>query len=269
MSQFFLDNLYQIFLIGLLGGIFSLDGLAWGQFMLSRPIVVAPFFGWLLGDVLAGLTIGALLELVSANYLPIGSTVSPDFSLAAILTTASPLLAFKDNKTALFMPGALLLALIFALVSMRAEIYIRQINIGLARRADVLVRKNLFAEACRLNLLGLGFFALRGFFLTTLFLVLSLVILRSLSQYWPSSLLLGSTLVKPLLMALGVAVVAELSAERRALWIFGIAFTVILLVLWKNWLSWPWLLSIFFVLATLYLFVPGGMRLVGRMAKKT
>lgn len=245
-----------------------MDGLAYGQFMLSRPIVVAPCLGWMLGDVSTGLTIGALLELISAHYLPIGSTVSPDFSLAAILTTASSLLAFKETKSMPFMPWALLLSFIFALISMRVEIYLRQINIGLAHRADVLVRKHLFPEAWRLNLLGLGFFALRGFLLTTLFLVLSIALLQGLIRFLPPYFQPGTNLLKLLLLALGVAVVTELSAERRALWIFGISLTVISLILWKNWLSRPWLLGVFFIGATLYLFIPGGIRFVGRMAKK-
>lgn len=267
MIQFLLDNLVQILLVGLLGGVFSLDGLAWGQFMFSRPIVVAPFFGWLLGDVTLGFAVGALLELISAHYLPIGSTVSPDFTLAAILTPSACLLVFKGQNPASVVPIALFLSLILAVISMKTEIYVRQINIGLVHRADVLVRKNLFAPAWRLNLLGLGFFALRGFLLTTFFLVLCLLLLRGLSRYLPSMLLQGTALLKPLLMALGAAVVTELSAERRALWIFSLTFIVILLTLWRNWFSLPWLLGIFFVLATLYLFLPGGIKFVGRMAK--
>lgn len=268
MVQFFLDHLTQIIILSLVGGFISLDGLAWGQFMFGRPIVVAPLVGWFLGDMVFGLTVGALLELLSSYYLPIGSSVSPDFPLATLLTTASPLLAFQGSKQGQFMLWALLVSLIAAWISMRVEIYIRQINIGLAHRADILVRKNSFDRAAGLNLLGLGFFALRGFLLTFLFLIISLLLLRELAPYLPASLMLGRSMVKPLLMALGAAVVVELSAERRALWIFGVALAVSLLVLWQNWLTPSIFLGIFFMFSTLYLFLPGGIKFVRRMGKK-
>jgi mannose/fructose/N-acetylgalactosamine-specific phosphotransferase system component IIC len=47
----------KMVLVAALGCLFCLDR-ACPQFMICRPIVVAPFIGWVLGDVMTGLVIG-------------------------------------------------------------------------------------------------------------------------------------------------------------------------------------------------------------------
>jgi len=50
---------------GFIRGLLSLDVSAWGQIMVSRPIVCGPLIGLLLGDLKTGLIIGVLLELTT------------------------------------------------------------------------------------------------------------------------------------------------------------------------------------------------------------
>ncbi len=73
--------------ISLAGGLIGLDRLAFGQFMISQPIVAAPLIGWLLGDFHDGMQIGVVLELFWFRGLPVGGHVPKDATLSAILTT--------------------------------------------------------------------------------------------------------------------------------------------------------------------------------------
>ncbi|NOY54042.1 MAG: hypothetical protein GXP58_10580 [Deltaproteobacteria bacterium] len=73
--------------VSLAGGVIGLDRLAFGQFMISQPIVAAPLVGWLLGDFHDGMQIGVVLELFWFRGLPVGGHVPKNATLSAILTT--------------------------------------------------------------------------------------------------------------------------------------------------------------------------------------
>ncbi len=69
------------------GIVASLDLVSGPQLLLSRPLVAGTVSGLLLGDPLAGLTVGAVLELFALEVVPIGAIRYPDFSLAAVVGT--------------------------------------------------------------------------------------------------------------------------------------------------------------------------------------
>ncbi len=75
-----------------LGALICLDRIA-VQVMISRPIVAAPFIGFALGDIYTGLVVGALLELLWADRIPVGPYVPPHDTFVAILATAGAILA--------------------------------------------------------------------------------------------------------------------------------------------------------------------------------
>lgn len=66
---------------GVLAGV---DLVSWPQMMLSRPLVAGGVAGALLGDPVAGVTVGALLELYALEVVPIGASRYPDFSPGAV-----------------------------------------------------------------------------------------------------------------------------------------------------------------------------------------
>lgn len=70
-----------------LGGFLGLDGVSCLQSMVARPIVSGPLTGALLGDPVAGMWAGAVLELVSLKQLPIGANRPWDTGPAAVVAT--------------------------------------------------------------------------------------------------------------------------------------------------------------------------------------
>ncbi len=66
----------------------GVDTVSCVQAMVSRPIVAAPIAGYILGDPVTGLSVGAVLELVSLNQLPIGATRGWDTAPASVAATA-------------------------------------------------------------------------------------------------------------------------------------------------------------------------------------
>ncbi|MBT8396722.1 MAG: hypothetical protein HKO65_18955 [Gemmatimonadetes bacterium] len=62
----------------LLGGLLALDGTAFGQFMVSRPLVAGVLTGWLVGDPASGLLIGGILEVYFISIFPVGGAEFPE-----------------------------------------------------------------------------------------------------------------------------------------------------------------------------------------------
>ena len=53
-------------------GVISLDFTACGPFMVSQPLVCGPLFGWLMGQVIVGVIIGGIVQLLWMDLSPIG-----------------------------------------------------------------------------------------------------------------------------------------------------------------------------------------------------
>lgn len=75
--------------MALLGGLLGVDGVSCLQSMVARPIVAGPLAGLVLGDPVAGMWAGALLELVSLKQLPIGANRHWDTGPAAVAATTA------------------------------------------------------------------------------------------------------------------------------------------------------------------------------------
>lgn len=74
-------------LLAIVGAITFLDRWPAVQSMVSRPLVVGPAVGAVLGDVGAGVVWGAVFEAAFLGLLPVGAARVPDASLAALTGT--------------------------------------------------------------------------------------------------------------------------------------------------------------------------------------
>ena len=90
--------------MALLGAVLGLDVVSLPQAMISRPLVAATLAGALGGNAMAGLLVGAVLELVALETLPFGASRYPEWGSAAVVGGA--LMAQAPEATA----GALCLS---------------------------------------------------------------------------------------------------------------------------------------------------------------
>ncbi len=84
MNQSLLVQALLIFLVAFFGYMHCY----WGSTMHNRPIIVSTLVGLVLGDIRAGVTIGATLELAFLGAVPIGASNPPDMTAGAIIATA-------------------------------------------------------------------------------------------------------------------------------------------------------------------------------------
>jgi PTS system mannose-specific IIC component len=71
--------------LALLGGVLGLDVVSFPQAMISRPVVAATLGGAFAGDAGSGLLIGAALELVALDTLPLGASRYPEWGSASVV----------------------------------------------------------------------------------------------------------------------------------------------------------------------------------------
>jgi PTS system mannose-specific IIC component len=118
-------------LLALLAALISLDVTAFGQFMISRPIVVGPLFGYLLGDIKTGIWLGMIVEMVWVNVIPMGASVPPDTTAIAILATIWGLRAMPHQPSAMVL--ALALAVPAAILFRLVDVAQRYLHVRIAR----------------------------------------------------------------------------------------------------------------------------------------
>lgn len=80
-----------------LGAVVFLDQWPAVQTMISRPIVVGPIVGAVLGAPADGVLWGAVLETIALAVQPVGAARYPDAALAGLLGTAAALTGFHEG----------------------------------------------------------------------------------------------------------------------------------------------------------------------------
>ncbi len=72
-----------------------------GTTLLSRPLVLGPLVGLVLGDVTQGIVIGATLELIFMGNIKVGAAIPPDVITGGVLGTAFAIMSGKGPAIAL------------------------------------------------------------------------------------------------------------------------------------------------------------------------
>lgn len=128
--------LTQIVILSLVGGLLCLDRI-FLQAMLSRPIIIAPLMGLLLGDPYTGLIIGAIFELFWIDRAPIGIYIPPNDSVASAFAAALAILAGQSlgAVTKELMALSVLLAVPFGILAKKMDVRMMAANDRLSDRA--------------------------------------------------------------------------------------------------------------------------------------
>lgn len=140
------------------GLVASLDLISGPQLLLSRPLVAGTVSGLLLGDPLAGLAIGAVLEMFALEVVPIGATRYPDFSLAAVVGAV----AIAGRPLALVLGMAVGLGLVLAEGSRGLMDVVRRRNARAVQAKAGALAAGDAGVVARLQYAGLGRDAMRA-----------------------------------------------------------------------------------------------------------
>lgn len=165
-----------------LGAVLGLDVVSFPQAMISRPIVAATLAGAIAGEPGRGLVVGAVLELVALETLPVGASRYPEWGSASVVGGA--LYALHPEGAAGALVLAVTAALAIAWIGGESMILLRRLNGQLARAQATALQMGSLRSLTLLQLSGLGFDLIRGFVLTVIALHLSLPLLASTVGHW-------------------------------------------------------------------------------------
>jgi len=214
--------------VALLCGLLGLDSSAAMQLMLSRPLVVGYLVGWLCGDAQTGLVIGSLLEMFYGGMLPVGAFIPPDYHLATAITVAGtlrlqgPVLSGSD-ATMVFM---LLCSIPLAQMASRSETWARRVNVHLCHWADRGVGQGRLGGLRFSVGLALILEFLRGALLGLAGIGLLVPLLGRVLASLPLQIIAGLSRMTWLLLALGLAVMADMFWNRRLISLLASSFAI-------------------------------------------
>lgn len=221
----------KILIISIIGGIFSLDRVLI-QTMISRPIIIAPVIGLILGSPYEGLIIGAILELFWIDRIPVGIYVPPNDSIAAALAASMAILTGQATGeiTRELIALSILLAIPFGIVAKKIDVRMMESNNFLSDQA-LLAAKKLDIDAIeRATYLGLAKLAM--FYIVVLF-ILQLILIPALINIYPKApiqvkdMLILSYYFLPFL---GVAVAINTIKLRGTIPVFCVLFLMVAVV---------------------------------------
>ncbi len=214
----------------LLGALLALDVVSFPQAMISRPLVAATVGGLIVGNATAGLVIGAVLELIAMETLPVGASRYPEWGSASVVAGA----VFASMSVS--PPGALAVAVLAGIATAwvgGGTIYLlRRVNGAVARRLLENGGRVTADMVVRLQLLGLGADLVRGALLTLAALLVVPPFANALLAPWGASGELSRAVVIGVAIAVAAAATWRLFAATRGgivLFTGGIVVSLLLL----------------------------------------
>jgi len=217
----------EIILVSFCGSLLCLDRV-FVQAMISRPVIIAPLIGLLLHDPYAGLIIGAFVELIWIDRIPIGTYIPPNDSLTAVVATSTALIA--GSRLGGASPELIALCILIAIPCGNLA---KQMDVQIIKSNDSLSDKAL-EDAKENNIRAIEQKTYRG--LIKVFLLYALFLLAVQAIFVPSVIWvypkLNSTTIKTLsltyyfLPLLGIAVAINMLKLRKAIPVFCAIFLI-------------------------------------------
>jgi mannose/fructose/N-acetylgalactosamine-specific phosphotransferase system component IIC len=214
----------------LLGALVGLDMVSFPQAMICRPIVAATVAGALVGQPQSGLLIGAVLELIALEVLPVGASRYPEWGSASVVGGA--LFATRSGETGA-LPVACAAALLAALVSGVSMTVVRRLNMRLVKRRRLEIEAGSEQAVVGLQVTGLTLDLLRGGIVTFIALVLLDPATRIILETWTSNAAIARAVVVAIAASVAVSAIWRVfhsAAHARWLFFVGLAIGSILLV---------------------------------------
>jgi PTS system mannose-specific IIC component len=229
---------WRFLLAAVLGGICYLDRTAALQVMVNRPLVAGTLAGALFGNLAAGAAAGAVLELLYIARLPVGASVPPDDTGAAIFAGAGAATAMPAGFPLDFasLAALLLLSVPCAESGKVADRFVRRINCRIAQVTLAAVERGDPDAVDHGLLAGVTLFAAVGAGLSVLFAGLGVLAGRWIPAALSPSEQAGLARMFPLLPLLGAASVLSCSRSERG----AVAFYLAMSAAFAALLAWRW-----------------------------
>ncbi|MDO9516016.1 MAG: PTS sugar transporter subunit IIC [Syntrophales bacterium] len=218
--------------VALLGGVICLDRV-FLQAMISRPIVAGSIIGVVLSEPFTGLIIGAFIELLWIDRLPMGLYIPPNDTVAAVLATAGTILVGRElgSFSRELIALAILLFLPSAILARQVDVWIIKTNDRLSQKAAEYARLGDIKGLAREHRYGLVKVFAGAFLIIFVCLVPGVVFLKWTFPILPERVLKALLYTYFFIPILGIAVALNTIKLRGAVPLFAGIFLLATLVM--------------------------------------
>ena len=218
---------FEILLVSILAAIISIDVRTIGGTMLSRPLVVGPVVGLVMGDLTTGFIVAVLVELLWIGLLPIGAYL-PVENLPITAVTVAVTVHLKETLIAMPLMSLILFSLMVAIplgyVGRWSEIHIRNFNSYISRRLLISAEEGNFFYISAVHYADIGITFMKNFVLCFIPIWFGHDIFATIITSLPHQFKEGVFNANWLIPALGFAVVMEIFLVARHVKVFFISF---------------------------------------------
>jgi mannose/fructose/N-acetylgalactosamine-specific phosphotransferase system component IIC len=225
----------EVLLISFIAGLVAIDTASGWQVMISQPVVSCPIIGLIFGDPELGLLMGILLELPWLVNIPLGGVHGSEGNLGAIVATTLSiyLKSHEVNTENIIVIISIMYSLVVSRVGIYLVEYVRKANLMLIHSADRAAIQGDLKRITWLNIVGMLYSFLMGFFLVGIGFMLGIVVLKPLTAFVHQEFNFAFGMAKYGLLGLGVGAVATLFITRETKWytVFPFFTGVLILIL--------------------------------------
>jgi PTS system mannose-specific IIC component len=217
--------------VALLGGVLGMDVVTFPQAMISRPIVAATVAGAFIGNPVAGLIMGAVLELLALEMLPFGASRYPEWGSASVV--GGTLFASQPGSAAGALAASLFAALVTALISGKSMVWPRRFNASLSAREHDALEEGSRKAVNGLQLFGLTADLVRGFLVTLIMMLVFAPLNQAIVSAWGTDSRYSRALVVAIVAAVSAGAIWKifhLVPKARLLFVAGLAIGAFVLV---------------------------------------
>ncbi|MEW6608258.1 MAG: PTS sugar transporter subunit IIC [bacterium] len=233
----------QILLAGLIGGLINLDTYCIAQTMISRPLVVSPFLGLILGSLQGspqeglylGAIIGVILELVWINTFQVGTIIPPNATISSITITSlvcigSINLPLNLLEKVSFLILSMCFGIIVGFFSRWIDFFLfEKVNITLLHKLEADIKIGNLQMIERINWISIGM----SFIIHSLILIgtisVGLFAVKIITNLLATKFDL--TIILPLLLLFGCGVTISVLGVRKYLIYFVVGFILTSIVI--------------------------------------
>ena len=216
----------EILLISILAGIIAIDVRTIGGTMGSRPLVIGPLVGLMLGDVSIGFYVAILVELLWIGLLPIGAYLPVE--TLPITTVAVSLTVILKDSIGMPVPALLIFALMAAIplgyVGRWSEVHIRDLNSLMSASLVKAAENGEFRRISRIQGVNIFITFLKNFILCFVPIYFGMGLFKNIVSSMPSQFKEGVLYANWLIPALGFAVVMEIFLVAKHVKVFFISY---------------------------------------------
>lgn len=209
-------------LLGLVSVVGVLDSRILGRQNIGRPLILSTLTGLVLGDLKAGIILGASMELISMGFVAIGAAAPPNMQIGSIVATAFSIISGSSTET------ALAIALPIAVAAEFIDILMRMVIAQFSHAADKAIENNNFKKAQRVHILwSLLLNSILYFVLIFITIYFGADSIKPIVDSIPDVLTHGLTVSGNLLSALGFAMLLSTMLSKKLFPYFLFGFLVV------------------------------------------